>query len=89
MRTGAHYNDGDLQSKPWAWHFTARAVQKPDRDLFDDREMPKALGIFGSAMGLSAMLGPIFGGCLIGPTLPPMPRRSRRPESPMAPPPHQ
>jgi tryptophanyl-tRNA synthetase len=22
LRNGAHYNGGDLQSKPWAWHFT-------------------------------------------------------------------
>ena len=36
------------------------------RDLFDEREMAKALGIFGAAMGLSAMLGPIVAGGLIG-----------------------
>jgi EmrB/QacA subfamily drug resistance transporter len=35
------------------------------RDLFDEREMGKALGIFGAAMGLSAMLGPIVSGGLI------------------------
>ena len=36
------------------------------RDLFDEREIGKALGIFGAAMGLSAMLGPIVSGGLIG-----------------------
>jgi EmrB/QacA subfamily drug resistance transporter len=35
------------------------------RDLFDDAEMGKALGVFGGAMGLSAMLGPIVSGGLI------------------------
>jgi EmrB/QacA subfamily drug resistance transporter len=36
------------------------------RDLFAEREMGTALGVFGSAMGLSAMLGPIASGGLIG-----------------------
>jgi len=35
-------------------------------DLFGEHEMGKALGIFGGAMGLSAMLGPIVSGGLIG-----------------------
>jgi EmrB/QacA subfamily drug resistance transporter len=35
------------------------------RDLFADAEMGKALGVFGGAMGLSAMLGPIVSGGLI------------------------
>jgi EmrB/QacA subfamily drug resistance transporter len=35
------------------------------RDLFAPEEMGKAFGIFGPAMGLSAMLGPIVSGALI------------------------
>jgi EmrB/QacA subfamily drug resistance transporter len=36
------------------------------RDLFSEHEIGKALGVFGGAMGLSAMLGPIVSGGLIG-----------------------
>ena len=36
------------------------------RDLFDAQDVGKALGVFGGAMGLAAMLGPIVGGGLIG-----------------------
>jgi EmrB/QacA subfamily drug resistance transporter len=36
------------------------------RDLFAPQEMGKAFGVFGPVMGLSAMLGPIVSGGLIG-----------------------
>lgn len=36
------------------------------RELFAEHEMGKALGVFGGSMGLSAMLGPIVSGGLIG-----------------------
>jgi len=39
------------------------------RDLFQAHEMGKAFGVYGSAMGLSAMLGPIASGGLISANL--------------------
>ncbi|MCW3064193.1 MAG: transporter [Solirubrobacterales bacterium] len=36
------------------------------RDLFRPEEMGKAFGVYGPVMGLSAMLGPILAGALIG-----------------------
>jgi tryptophanyl-tRNA synthetase len=30
LRDGAHYNGGDLQGKPWAWHFTPARRGGPD-----------------------------------------------------------
>jgi EmrB/QacA subfamily drug resistance transporter len=35
------------------------------RDMFDEREMGAAFAVFGPAMGLSAVLGPILGGVLM------------------------
>ncbi|WP_346012080.1 MFS transporter [Streptomyces sp. SID3343] len=35
------------------------------RDMFDERDMGMALAVFGPAMGLSAVLGPILGGILL------------------------
>ncbi len=36
------------------------------RDLFEEHEMSRAFGVYGPVMGLSAMLGPIASGGLIG-----------------------
>jgi len=36
------------------------------RDLFEEHEMGRAFGVYGPVMGLSAMLGPIASGGLIG-----------------------